>query len=367
MKKKILCTVMAAMLTASMSSCGDSKDSGSEGTSAVTSEKTTDETVSESIQTSEAEASANKETGSTGESSSENDSEADFNDYITHDGVTPALWKATDPATGHELYLMGTIHIMGEDTVPLPDYIMDVYNKCSGVAVEYDVVSLQSDMSQITEYYSKMVYRDGTKISDHISKETYEAAKKLLTDAGAYNQMLDYYCPGFWISSIQSLAFTKIENMELSGIDADFITKAKNDGKEVVNIETLDIQASVSMGYSDALADFMLRDVTDTYSDAKLNAESVAELYNLWAKGDVELMADIEDSETELPEELESDYAEYEDIAIYKRNAGMAEKASEYLKDGKNYFFMVGALHFAGDKGVDDLLEDMGYKVERVK
>ena len=40
----------------------------------------------------------------------------------------------------------------------------------------------------------------------------------------------------------------------------------------------------------------------------------------------------------------------------------MAEKLRIY-KDGKNYFFMVGALHFSGDKGVDDLLEDMGYKL----
>lgn len=354
-------------MTASLSSCGDSKDSSDKEKSTAASDdadEASEKSSEKNEKTSETEASTEEKTsGDNGGSSAK----ADFNDYITHDGVKPALWKATDTATGNELYLMGTIHIMGDDTVPLPDYIMDVYNKCSGVAVEYDVVSLQSDMNKITEYYLKMVYRDGTKISDHISKETYEAAKQLLTDAGSYNQMLDYYCPGFWISTIQSIAFTKIENMELSGIDADFITKAKNDGKEIVNIETLDIQASVSTGYSDALADFMLRDVTDTYSDAKLNAESVAEIYNLWAKGDVDLMAEIEDSETELPDELKEDYAEYEDISVYKRNVGMAEKASEYLKDGKNYFFMVGALHFAGDRGVDDILEDMGYTVERIK
>ena len=94
--------------------------------------------------------------------------------------------------------------------------------------------------------------------------------------------------------------------------------------------------------------------------------ESVAELYNLWAKGDVDGMLKLEE-EDEIPDELKKDYADYENISIYERNKGMAEKASEYIKDGKNYFFMVGALHFSGDKGVDDLLEDMGYKVERVK
>ena len=54
------------------------------------------------------------------------------------------------------------------------------------------------------------------------------------------------------------------------------------------------------------------------------------------------------------------------DVILYKRNKGMAEKAEEYLKNGDNYFFMVGGAHFAGDKGVDDILKEKGYIVERV-
>ena len=44
----------------------------------------------------------------------------------------------------------------------------------------------------------------------------------------------------------------------------------------------------------------------------------------------------------------------------------MAEKASELLKEGKNCLFMVGALHYSEDVGVDNLLEGMGYKVEKI-
>lgn len=374
MKKRILCAILAAMMTASVTSCGSSKDSSGKEKSTAASDdadKTSEESSEENEESSEAEASSvekttadeEKTSGSSGGSSGK----ADFNDYITNGGAKPALWKATDPETGNELYLMGTIHVKCDDTIPLPDYIMDVYDKCSGVAVEYDIVSLQGDMEQLTEYYTKMVYQDGTTISDHISEETYKAARKILKDEGVYNQMLDYYCPGFWISSIQSLGLQKIENLDLDGIDVYFINKAEDDGKEVINIETLDIQASVSTGYSDALADFMLRDTVNSSGDIQKYAEDLAGIYDLWAKGDIDSMEELEDSDEEIPEELEDDYVEYEEIAVYKRNAGMAEKAAEYLKDGKNYFFMVGALHFAGDRGVDDILEDMGYTVERIK
>ena len=44
----------------------------------------------------------------------------------------------------------------------------------------------------------------------------------------------------------------------------------------------------------------------------------------------------------------------------------MSPKAEEFIKNGDNYFFMVGAAHFAGDKGVDDILKEKGYTVERV-
>lgn len=360
MKKRLLCIIMTALLTASVSACSEPEDmvypedttsTEAEGTSETetTEEKTTEEKTTEE-KTSE----------------SENKNDADFSKYITHEDVKPALWKATDTKTGKELYLMGTIHIMGDDTLPLPDYVMDVYENCDGVAVEYNINELQSDMDQIMDYYSKMVYQDGSDITDHISKESYEAAKKYLEEKNSYVSMMDYYCPGFWISNIQSLAFAEIKNLSLSGIDSYFITEADKDGKEVVNIETLDIQASVSLGYSDKLAEFMLKDTLESCDETELIAESVAELYNLWAKGDVDGMLKLEDAD-EIPDELKKDYADYENISLYERNKGMAEKAAGYIKDGKNYFFMVGALHFSGDMGVDDLLEDMSYKVERVK
>ena len=359
MKKRIMCIIMTALLTASVSACSEPEDMS------YPEDTTSTETEGTSVTETTEEKTAEQKTSEEKTSEPESKDVTDLNKYITHEDVKPALWKATDTKTGNELYLMGTIHIMSDDTLPLPDYVMDVYEKCDGIAVEYNINELQSDMDQIMDYYSKMVYQDGSDITDHISKEAYEAARKYLEDNNSYVSMMDYYCPGFWISNIQSLAFAEIKNLSLSGIDSYFITEADKDGKAVVNIETLDIQASVSLGYSDKLADFMLKDTVEACDEIGLVNESVAELYNLWAKGDVDGMLKLEDAD-EIPEELKEDYAAYENISIYERNKGMAEKASEYIKDGKNYFFMVGALHFSGDKGVDDLLEDMGYKVERV-
>ena len=340
MNKLIAVSAAALMLSSVCVSCTSKKEKGSSSESAA--EITT----------------VKEETDPVGKE------RVDINDYITSGTPDPALWRAYDPETGNELYLMGTIHVVSEDTFPLPDYIMEVYDKCDGIAVEYDVNALQSDFSLMQEYLMGMVYTDGTTIKDHISEETYEKAKACLKDMGFYNSLLDSYMPGFWLSQIEASALLDIDNMTSEGVDSTFISYAENDGKEVVSIDTLQIQTQAVTGFSDELADYMLSETVDEYGSADELAEEFAQQYNSWASGDIDALAEDAD-EYELPDELLDDYADYMDVILYDRNRGMAEKAAEFLENGDNYFFMVGSMHFAGDRGVDDLLAEMGYTVER--
>lgn len=351
--KRIIAAAAALICAVGAFSCGKKKDEGSKEQEVTTAAQTEEQTTEAAEITSE-QATAD-----------DNDEETDINDYISVTDVTPAMWKVTDPATGNELYMMGTVHVVTENTFPLPDYVMDVYNKCDGVAVEININSLMSDMSQLQEFYSKMVYTDGTTVKDHISEETYEKMKNFLSAKGMYNPMFETYTAGFWATQIESLSILSIGNIDENGVDSKFIAMATEDGKKVVDIENIDIQASVITSLSDDLSDYMITETIDKADDPTGYTKEFAELYNAWASGDIDKL-DEEDDEENLPEDLEDDYADYMDVILYKRNKGMAEKAEEYLKNGDKYFFMVGSAHFAGDKGVDDILKDKGYTVERV-
>lgn len=360
-KNKILCAFLAALMVLSAAGCGN-KESSSEKvkTTTTTSEALTanvgETTVAPEDKTDESE---NKD------DTSKNDETVDINDYITVDNPSPALWKATDPKTGNELYLMGTIHVVSEEKYSLPDYVMDVYDNCDGVAVEVDPNKL-SDMSVLQEFLTYLVYTDGTTIKDHISEESYEIGKECFEEMGMYNEVLDVYTAGFWLSQIESAAMLELKNISSEGVDARLAAMAADDGKEVIDIENLEIQASAMNAYSDAYADFCFKSIKEELDDPSAIAESLGDLYNLWASGKIDEMLEVDEETDDLPEELLDDYNEYMNTMLYKRNAGMAERASEFLKNGDNYFFMVGSLHFAGDRGVDDLLADMGYTVERV-
>lgn len=363
MKRLTAFLITSAMLI-SMASCGKKdSDTGKKSSSEdEVSATTLDQTETKTDDTTEPDDSTKPDDENDNKSG---DTDLDFNDLVNDDAPTPALWKATDPETGNELYLMGTIHIVCEDKFSLPDYILDVYNNCDGIAVEYDISHLE-DMSEMQEFLSYFVYTDGSKISDHISEKAYEAGKACLKDMGFYNKLLDNYMPGFWLNQIESSAMLSIKNVSADGVDSKFIGMAAMDGKEVISIETLDIQAGAISGYPDDYAEFCLENIQEDLEDLEGLAENLAELYNMWAAGKIDEMEELSDETDEIPENILASYEKYNDIILYDRNKCMAERAAEFLKNGDNYFFMVGSLHFAGNRGVDDLLQDMGYTVERL-
>lgn len=45
----------------------------------------------------------------------------------------------------------------------------------------------------------------------------------------------------------------------------------------------------------------------------------------------------------------------------------MAEAGKKLLGEGKNVFFAVGAAHYAGEKGIINLLKADGYTCERIE
>ena len=100
------------------------------------------------MQTEENTAEASSEEAS-GETSDVNN---DLNSYVTVREATPAMWKVTDEKTGNSIYMLGTMHMVTGYTYPLPDYIMDVYESCDGIAVEYDISSMMSDFTQIQDF-----------------------------------------------------------------------------------------------------------------------------------------------------------------------------------------------------------------------
>lgn len=366
MKNKTLIAAIAFVMAFSCASCGKKEDDSSKADSkaketpaetVVTSDEDITETTTpeETVETTDQETVENQ-FGTT----------ADINDFIDTKEIDPPMWKVTDPESGNSMYLLGTIHVLPADVSDYPSDLMDIYNSCDSIAVEYDVTALQNDINAQMEYVKGMTYSDGTTVKDHISEDTYNKAKDYFTKIGAYNEMLDQYTAGYWINQLNTVMLLRLENLELSGTDAYFIGKAQEDGKEVINIEDISMQTEALTAYTDEYADYTIKDLIDDIDDIDGFAEDFGDLFDKWAKGDGEIASETEEDIAEIPEDLLDDHDAYNKALLENRNQYMADKASEYIKAGKNCLFMVGAAHYSGDNGVDNLLEKMGFTVEKI-
>lgn len=289
----------------------------------------------------------------------------DINSYIKVKKAKPAMWKVTDTETGNELYILGIMRFATQYTFDLPDYVDKAYKESSGVVVEYDVSGVAPDPEQLTEFYSYIIYNDGTTVRDHISEETYETAKDYLRKYSYYNESMDGYSANGWASQVNGAALERVENLVMENIDSKYLAKAKEDGKEVLGLEGLETQIETMAAYTDELSDFMIYDTVRRAKDIRAFTANLAYQYDCWARGDVDAL-DEEYYWNDRSPDLDDDYAAYLDVSLYKRNGNMADKISGFLKDGKKYFVVIGVTHFSGTRGIDDLLTEKGYKVELI-
>lgn len=360
-KMNIAAFIMALAMSVTATSCAKSNtnDNSSDTSKETTTESATETTVADPTEATTEDASEDATANPYGTT-------ADIESYIKTTDINPPLWKVTDPESGNTIYLLGTMHVLPEKASDYSEQLMDIYKNCDSIAVEYDTVALMDDASAMLEFQQGFLYTDGTTIKDHISEETYKQLTDYFESMGGYSAMYDQFNTGFFINQLNSVMLLKLENLKTEGTDTYFMNLAKDDNKEVISIETLDTQIKALSAYSDDYAEYTLKEYLDSMNDIDEYAEEIGELYELWANGSGEILFDMTEDIDDLPEDLTDDYEDYKKLLLDDRNKGMADKAEELLKEGKNCLFMVGALHYSEDVGVDNLLEAKGYTVEKI-
>ncbi len=273
-----------------------------------------------------------------------------------------ALWEVTSPDSKGKLYLMGTIHVGKRDTFPLRQEIMDAFNKSDYLAVEADITEYETNIQQQIEFAQKCLYSDGTKIYDHISKDTYEKAKKLLSDSKLYSPLFDVYKPCMWNSLIESALIQKTDFNSDYGVDVTLITSAKESGKKILEVESVEFQQDMLEKFSDELYDVMMKESLDNQNEY---SDSLQKLYDTWLSGDIkQFIKANEEEEKNMTKSEKKLYDDYNKVMLTDRNKGMADKAEQYLKDGKTVFYAVGFMHMINDDGLVNLLKQKGYTVK---
>lgn len=279
----------------------------------------------------------------------------------------PLFWKVSGNGYEGDFYLLGSIHVGLEDTNLYPDEIYDAYNSCAYLAVESDVISLERDTNAQIEMMKMFIYTDSTTISAHIDKDLYKTARGILDHFGYYNSMMDYYFPVIW-SQIIDQALTEESRFSSDfGVDRYFLQNSEKLGIEILEIEDYMETEYAFATLSESTQELLLSSTVDP-EYIKNYSSSLEELYDAWKYGKTDVLDDLlfsEDDE-EATEEEKSAAEEYNNAMTVVRNKLMVERASEYLRDQKNVFYVVGLAHMLGDDGIVSSLENKGYTVSQI-
>ena len=151
------------------------------------------------------------------------------------------------------------------------------------------------------------------------------------------------------------------------GIDVHFLKRARDAGKNIISLETVEEQAFVLTGGgdSDSLGIFYLETIL---RETPSLDSATRGMMRAWKTGDDSLFCVYMNLDTAQLSHTDSLLKkEINERIYYSRNRKMAESIATLLAKDRNVLVIVGAAHLAGNhENVIDLLRAKGFTVEQL-
>lgn len=275
-----------------------------------------------------------------------------------------AFAQADTPAKGvfwevksekNSAYLFGSIHLAKASFYPLPEAVEAAYKQADTLVVEVDT----TDAKAAEKAMPFFTYAAPDKLENHIKKSTWESLQSMVGPAAAQFQSLK---PTIVATALSIGVFRQQGYDASKGVDLHYVLRAKQDKKNIVELESTAFQASVLGGLADEDADAMLAQTLEGLKNGDTLRET-AGMISAWKTGDAEGLARI------LQEAASKDVGSKKlmKLLLDDRNQGMTKKILGLLAEGKKLFVVVGAGHLSGANSIIELLEKQGLEVKQIK
>ena len=263
------------------------------------------------------------------------------------------LWEVKSAT--NTAYLFGAIHLAKASFYPLPDRVQKAYQQADTLAVEID----SSDRNAMVKAMPLLTYAAPDKLQNHLQPATWASLKAYVGPAAERFQILK---PAMVATGVMVGSFAKAGYDPAFGVDVHFITRAKQDKKQVVELESMEFQSTILGGLSDEEGDAMLRQTIDSLKNGDALRET-NQLVAAWKTGDADKVVAL------LRQESEKDPGSKKvmERLLDERNPAMADKITELMASGKHVIVVVGAGHISGPNSIADLLKKQGLQVRQIK
>ncbi|MEW5832682.1 MAG: TraB/GumN family protein [Campylobacterota bacterium] len=261
-----------------------------------------------------------------------------------------SVWKATKG--GQTLYVGGTIHILRSGDFPLPPEFDRAFARSDAVVFETD---LQSTLSApfATEMARHMLLPDRENLAGVLKPSTYAAMQEYLSSQGEDIRRYERLRP--WAAATM-MAQKRLaqEGIDESGVDAYYARRALAERKETRFLETPAEQLALIVRMGEGEEDEL---ILQTIHEMRSLSESVEWLVCEWREGKTKRI------EGELVDAMKAQSPNMYREILEKRNRAWLPRLTEWSKEGKTLFILVGTMHLLGDDGLLRGLEKEGYSI----
>ena len=264
-----------------------------------------------------------------------------------------SLWRLDGQE--NRVYLLGSVHLLRPEDYPLPEVVYEAYEDAEVLIMELDVDDVDPAEAQAVISQLGMI-EDGS-LSELMGPEAYAEAQAYAERANIPLALLENSEPWLAAITVEQLMLTRIGFNPDFGIESTLATKAAEDGKEILGLETvrqqLELLDGLSLGAQRAL---LLQSLEESLEIQQL----MDDLIHAWRHGDVEFLEGVMLDGIEKHPEL------YRAV-VAERNRGWFARIVELLADSEDYLVVVGALHLIGEDGLPALLDENGYRVVQLR
>ena len=262
-------------------------------------------------------------------------------------------WKAT--GKGGTIYLMGSIHVMSEGFYPLNPALEAAFKDSDLLVEEVDLAEMLDPTAQLS-ILSRGMLPSGQSLEKVISPATLALVKKALGDLGPAAGPLMQFKPWMLAITLEGMELMKAGFDPALGLDQHFYTAAKDTGKAVQGLETVEYQISRFDGMTLEQQDRML---AQTLKELETETAAVGKLGDAWKAGDAAAIERI------ALADLKSDPLMYQRLLVERNKNWMPKIEALFARRGRA-LIVVGAAHLVGPDGLLAMLKAKGYTVEQL-
>jgi uncharacterized protein YbaP (TraB family) len=267
--------------------------------------------------------------------------------------AAPALWSVSDDDS--TIWLFGSFHLLPPDLEWRTDLFSETLAKADVVYFETDVgPAAQATLG--AKSFELGLRDDGKFLAQALPPDVEALLREVSGEYAVPMPLLNTLKP--WLASITLTAAVA----QRAGLDpnsgVDIVLQREVPAERQAYFETGEEQLALLADGSEQEQTEML---AATLAEVGGMSKMLSKMISAWTRGTPENLAAY------FMEDLGTDEAVVMDRLIYDRNERWAETLKGVLAENKSALVVVGAGHMIGDRGVQALLEDAGFEVQRLQ